>query len=157
VYRHLSADGAHGALTSVFPDLMKGKHFLEEAVFSDPEMECPVWGTVMTRHSIVRRLGYFDPRYGFWSDMDMWFRIAERHDVAFVPEPLIDIPSRKAMPHLFSASSIKTHWTIFRMYSAARWRMYKSRPGTLAKSLGRQIAGFVYTKTRRALRRLQTQ
>jgi glycosyltransferase involved in cell wall biosynthesis len=155
VYRHLAPDGVTGALTSVFPDVIPGKEFLENGCFADPEMECPVWGTVMTRHSIVRELGYFDPRYGFWSDMDMWFRIAERYDVAFVPEPLIDIPSRNAMPHLFSASSVKTHATIFRMYWAARCRMYKTRPVRLLKALTDQVAGFTYTKSRRAIRRLR--
>jgi hypothetical protein len=86
--------------------------------------------------------------------MDLYFRIAEKYDVAFVPEPLIDLPSRKVMPHLFGSGALKTHSTIFRIYWAARCRHYHGRPAALLLALARQIWDFGYTKIRRIWRRL---
>jgi hypothetical protein len=133
---------------------MAGSEFLENVCFQDPELECPVWGTVMARRGVYEALGMFDPTYGFWSDFDMWFRIAEFYDVAFVPEPLIDLPSRTTMPHLFASGALKTHTTIFRMYWAARCRHYWNRPFHLARELAKQVLYFVCSRTRRAMRRL---
>lgn len=154
IYRHLSHDGVSSGQTDRFPGLMAGSEFLENVCFQDPELECPVWGTVMARRGVYEALGMFDPTYGFWSDFDMWFRIAEFYDVAFVPEPLIDLPSRTTMPHLFASGALKTHTTIFRMYWAARCRHYWNRPFRLARELAKQVLYFVCSRTRRAMRRL---
>jgi glycosyltransferase involved in cell wall biosynthesis len=82
IYRHLFPHGHSGALTSEFPSLLNGHHFLENVCFKDRELECPVWGTVMARRSVYEAVGHFDDTYTFWSDFDMWFRIAEQYDVA---------------------------------------------------------------------------
>lgn len=153
VYRHLSPDGKTGILTGSFPRLMTGDEFLTK-VFADRELECPVWGTVMGRSSVYREMGYFDPQYSFWSDFDMWFRIAEKYDVAFVPELLIDLPSKAAMPHLFSKGAVNTHATLFRMYWAARRRHFRRQPVKLAAELTKQIVDFGYSRTRRVMNRL---
>ena len=153
IYRHLAPDEKSGILTSTFPSLMAGDEFLE-TVFTDRELECPVWGTVMGRSSIYKEMGYFDPQYSFWSDFDMWFRIAEKYDVAFVPELLIDLPSKTTMPHLFSKGAVNTHATLFRMYWAARKRHYRHRPAKLLPQLGKQIFDFGYSRTRRVMKRL---
>jgi glycosyltransferase involved in cell wall biosynthesis len=50
-----------------------------------------VFGTVMARRDVYERLGWFDPRFGNFSDVDMWLRIAREYDVAYVDEPLIDL------------------------------------------------------------------
>jgi glycosyltransferase involved in cell wall biosynthesis len=154
IYRHLEPDGVSGSLTDAYPNFMTGDYFLEKLCFADREMECPVWGTVMARRNVLEEMGLFREKYGFWSDMDMYFRIAEKYDVAFVPEPLIDLPSRKVMPHLFSSGALTAHSMIFKMYWAARCRHYRGRPLTLAAGLSQQIFDFVYTKTRRVFRRL---
>jgi glycosyltransferase involved in cell wall biosynthesis len=154
VYRHLSPDGQSGALTDTFSTFLKGSDFLEKICFRDRDLDCPVWGTVMARRVVLNEMGLFNARYGFWSDFDMWFRIAESHDVAFVPEALIDLPSRKTMPHLFDKGALVTHATIFRMFWAARCRHYQHEPVKLAYELMKQIGYFVSSKTRRVLRRL---
>jgi glycosyltransferase involved in cell wall biosynthesis len=154
VYRHLEPDGIHGNLTDVYPTSMTGRYFLEELVFADPEMECPVWGTVMARRKVLDEMGLFNEEYGFWSDMDMYFRIAERYDIAFVPEPLIDLPSRQVMPHLFSSGALLAHSMIFKMYWAARCRHYRGKPLELTSALAEQIWDSLYCKTRRVFRRL---
>lgn len=154
IYRHLSPGGASGKVTDRFPNFMSGGEFLEGVCFKDRELECPVWGTVMARREVYNALGLFDPGYGFWSDFDMWFRIAERYDVAFVPEALIDLPSRAVMPHLFSKGALTTHSTIFRMHWAARHRHYRSRPELLGRELGKQLFYFTYSRSRRVVQRL---
>jgi len=154
VYRHLEPDGVTGSLTNIYPSFMTGKYFLERLAFADPEMECPVWGTGMARRQVLEEMNLFDDKFGFWSDMDMYFRIAQKYDVAFVPEPLIDLPSRKVMPHLFKSGPLKAHSTIFRIYWDARCRHYRERPVVLALALSRQIWDFGYTKLRRIWRRM---
>ena len=153
IYRHLSPDGKSGQLTNSYPRLMTGDRFLSNA-FKDRELECPVWGTVMSRKSVYEKVGYFDPQYSFWSDFDMWFRIAEFYDVAFVPELLIDLPSKAVMPHLFAKGAVNTHATLFRMYWAARKRHFKNQPAKLLPQLAKQIFDFGYSRTRRVVKRL---
>jgi len=50
-----------------------------------------VFGTVMAHRDIYEGLGWFDPRFGNYSDVDMWMRIAREYDVAYIDEPLIDV------------------------------------------------------------------
>jgi len=154
VYRHLEPDGVTGSLTGVYPSFMAGDYFLEKIAFADPEMECPVWGTGMARRKVLEEMNLLDDQFGFWADMDLYFRMAEKYDVAFVPEALIDLPSRQVMPHLFKSDALTTHSTIFRIYWAARCRHYRARPAQLALALSRQIWDFGYTKLRRIGRRI---
>jgi glycosyltransferase involved in cell wall biosynthesis len=153
IYRHLSPDGKSGVLTDTFPAFIPGKTFLEKICFRDKELDCPVWGTVMARRAVLEEMSLFNARYSFWSDADMWFRIAEKYDVAFVPEPLIDLPSRQVMPHLFQKTAFTTHATIFSIFWAARCRHYRGRLGALAFELARQTEYFLSSKTRSAARR----
>lgn len=44
--------------------------------------------TVLASACAVRAAGNFDPRYRYVEDYDMWLRIARRHRLRFVPEPL---------------------------------------------------------------------
>ncbi len=154
IYRHLAADGTLHGYTNRFPSLISGHDFLEDICFKEPELECPVWGTVMARRGVYDDLGLFDHRYSFWSDFDMWFRIAEQYDIAFVPEPLIDLPSKDVMPHLFGKRALACHATIFKMFWKARCRHYRRRPARLARELGKQVCYFTHSRIRRAVRRL---
>jgi glycosyltransferase involved in cell wall biosynthesis len=155
IYRHLAPDGISGIFTNTFKPLISGREFLEDICFVDRELECPVWGTVMGRKSVYESLGYFDPSYSFWADFDMWFRIAESYDIAFVPELLIDLPSRAIMPHLFTHGAVTAHRMMFRAYWNARLRHYRGRPLKLTAQLGKQIFDFGYSRTRRVSKRLK--
>ena len=153
-YRHLDPPGNVVALVNNFPPLIRGREFLQYC-FRDHHLENPVWGTVMARRSIYQKLGYFDPKHSFWADFDMWFRIAEEHDVAFVKEPLIDLPSKEVMPHLFRLGALEAHRQMFRAFWAARRRHFRRRPIRLTYELARQSSGFAISRTGRALRRLR--
>lgn len=50
-----------------------------------------VHGTVMARRNIYTELDGFDPAYGYLSDVDMWLRIALKHDVAYINSALIEL------------------------------------------------------------------
>lgn len=66
-----------------------------------------VFGTVMARREIYETLGWFDPQFGNFSDVDMWLRIALHYDVAYVDEPLIDLMPKD--PTRFYAF---VHWQV---------------------------------------------
>ncbi len=153
-YVHLSPDGKTGGITSRFPEFISGTAFLERIVFRDREVEFVVWGTVMARRSVYLEMGLFDGRFSFWSDMDMWCRIAERYDVAHVPEPLIRLPNRAAMPHLFSERMLTAHEMMFRIHWNARIRHYRGRPWQLAAALASMSVMFVSSRAVKLGRRI---
>ena len=153
-YRHLSKDGLSGLATGPFPELMAGKDFLNRC-FADRDLQCPVWGTVMARKAVYERIGLFDRRYGFFSDMDMWFRIAELFDVAHVPEVLIDLPHRAVMPHLFDKFNIVAHSTIFRIYWKAKIKHYRDEPLTVFAELAKQAWGYFISLAGRLLKKIR--
>jgi glycosyltransferase involved in cell wall biosynthesis len=152
-YVHLAPDEKSGANTSFFPEFMSGSEFLEKYVFPDREVEFPVWGTVMGRRSIYMKLGLFDPRFSFWADVDMWCRIAERYDVAYVPKPLIRLPSRIAMPHLFSERMMTAHVQGYRIHWLARTRHYRRQPAKKVAALLSMTTRFASIRSFKLARR----
>jgi glycosyltransferase involved in cell wall biosynthesis len=155
-YRHLSPEGGTWFISGPNPEFMSGNDFLAWCL-ADRELLCPVWGTVMARRSVYEDMGFFDPRYSFWSDIDMWFRIAEDYDVAHVPEALIDLPHRETMPHLFDKYKLGAYRNAFSIYWAAKKRRYSDRPIAAAVELCRQISGFGGALASKALARLRSE
>ncbi|HLH03985.1 MAG TPA: hypothetical protein VKX25_14550 [Bryobacteraceae bacterium] len=109
----------------------------------------------MAGHSIYEKLGYFDPQYSFWADFDMWFRIAEEHDVAFVDEALIDLPSKEIMPHLFQLRAVEAHRQMLRAFWAARRRHFRGRRTRLAYEFARQNSRFAISRSGRLAGRVK--
>jgi glycosyltransferase involved in cell wall biosynthesis len=155
-YAFLSADETSGAVGPAFPEFVRGHDFLEGIVFQLRDVEVPVWGTVMGRRSVYLKMGLFDPVYSFWSDIDMWMKIAESHDVAHVPEPLISLPSRAVMPHLFSEKMLAAHRVTFSIHWGARVRHYRGRTVARTKSLAYMSFWFVYIRGARLGKRIWT-
>jgi glycosyltransferase involved in cell wall biosynthesis len=81
-----------------------GSVFLERIIFKRWRFDSPVWGTVMGRRSAYLAAGLFAPRFGFLADVDMWLRLAEHFDVAYIPDPLITLPSRDAVPRIWNGA-----------------------------------------------------
>jgi glycosyltransferase involved in cell wall biosynthesis len=153
-YVHLGPDEKTGAKTAFFPEFMNGSEFLEKHIFPDREVEFAVWGTVMGRRSIYIKLGLLDPRFSFWADMDMSCRIADCYDVAYVPKPLIQLPSRVAMPHLFSERMMTAHLNMFRIHWLARTRHYRRQPAKQVAALLSMTTRFVSIRCFKLARRL---
>jgi glycosyltransferase involved in cell wall biosynthesis len=125
--------GANGQTRCIFKESLgpcvPGPVLLEEIVFRRWRFDCPVWGTVMGRRSAYLDVGLFDPRFGFVSDVDMWFRLAERYDVAYIAEPLITLPSRDTVPRLWGSTAERlTRQYARQMVWEARMRHYRDRP-----------------------------
>jgi glycosyltransferase involved in cell wall biosynthesis len=61
---------------------------------------CPVWGTVMARRHLYEEANWFNPRFGFISDVDMWLRLNAEHPIAYISDPLIALAPRGSdRPH----------------------------------------------------------
>ena len=100
-YRHLDENGGVERITfEELPSIFPGRRLIEGIYFKRWRFDSPVWGTVMARKAAYKKLGPFDSRFGFLSDVDMWLRLAEDYDVAYIPEPLITLPSKGALPRM---------------------------------------------------------
>jgi glycosyltransferase involved in cell wall biosynthesis len=110
------------------PCTFRGSLLIEE-YFRRWRFDSPVWGTVMARRSAYFQMGLFDPRFRFIADVDMWLRLADRYDVAYVPEPLIEIPSRDVLPSNWQDwHSTPDGRMLRRIMWEARVRHYHKRP-----------------------------
>ena len=105
-----------------------GSLLLERIFFRRWRLNSPVWGTVMARRSAYLSAGLFDPRFGFIADVDMWLKLAESFDVAYVPEPLITRPSRETVPRIWNGAERLAVRQIEQMFWESRMRHYRSSP-----------------------------
>jgi glycosyltransferase involved in cell wall biosynthesis len=125
-YRALNDDGTPARIyTEDLPDEVEGARLLQEWFFRRWMFDSPVWGTVMARREAYLRAGLFDERFSFISDIDMWMKLAENHTAAYIPEPLITLPGRGALPRQWN---IKEGALIRQMFWEARMRHYRDRP-----------------------------
>jgi glycosyltransferase involved in cell wall biosynthesis len=128
-YRQLAADGSIREINRErLPRCFPGRVLLENRYFREWRFGSPVWGTVMARRTAYDRAGPFDERFGFYADIDMWMRLAEDFCVAYVDEPLLTLPSRDAVPRLFSLAHKEEVRTCRRIFWEARMRHYRDRP-----------------------------
>ncbi len=101
-YESIGYDGVHRLHRFPYGSCIPGEKI---ALHFFSTLTSCVWGTVMARRSAYQRLGLFNPRYGFISDVDMWLRLARESDVAYVSEPLITLtPREPGHPYAF------VHW-----------------------------------------------
>lgn len=119
-YRAIQRDGSVGTFVQFSENQVAGTTIAD--YFFRTFSSC-VWGTVMARASAYRRFGIFDPSFGFVSDVDMWLRLAYGSEVAYVPEPLIElVPREPNHPYfyfswrllLWELAIFAKHWPIYR-------------------------------------------
>lgn len=126
-YRALNDDGTtHIIFREDLPPVISGRKLLEEIFFLRWQFDSPVWGTVMGRRSAYTDAGLFDSRFTFLSDVDMWMRLAETHDIAYVAEPLISVAGRGAVPRQWTVP--RDHLVLRTMFWEARMRHFRNRP-----------------------------
>jgi glycosyltransferase involved in cell wall biosynthesis len=70
-----------------YKEVTPGREFFEQAFVG--QSSSPIWGTVMVRREVYERHLPFDERFGPWADVDMWMRVCDSHDIAYVARPLI--------------------------------------------------------------------
>jgi len=115
---------------------------LERFYFTDWRFTSPVYGTAMLRRTAYDKVGGFDERFGPWTDVDLWMRLAEEFDVCYVDAPLISVTSREVTPHQFDDNSSHVQSLLEQMFWEARMRHYQGRPMRRLIEMGRH-AGFV--------------
>lgn len=108
----------------------------------------PVWGTVMARRTAYEEMGYFQPRFGFISDVDMWMRLAEKHSVAYVAKPLILLPTREVLPRVTEQPKRHSRMVSYRMTWESKRRWTKGRALTALYELGLHCIFVGYSEAR---------
>ena len=89
-----------GRLTRVFPSIPHAPSSLENAYENLVHENYIPMSSVMVRRASLPGLdgsGPFDPGLHLAEDWDLWLRIAERHKIVFIPEPLtryVIVPGR---------------------------------------------------------------
>jgi glycosyltransferase involved in cell wall biosynthesis len=127
-YRGVDAGGRTTQVWSEpFAPCERGSTLLEQVYFRRWRFDSPVWGTVMARRSAYLEAGLFDPRFGLVADVDMWMKLAEGHDVAYIAEPLIQLPTHEAVPKSWEGTSAakKMRRQAEQMFLEARARHYR--------------------------------
>ena len=104
----------------------------------------PIWGTVMVQRQAILDEGLFDMQYGFYADVDMWLRLAERGHVAYVPRPLIQLASPSRWPHQFTVQSSERRRLVRRIFFRSRMRVYRNRPLALVLQLLRHCCFWLF-------------
>jgi glycosyltransferase involved in cell wall biosynthesis len=133
-YEQLALDGSpERRYCEPLPACFPGRLLIERFYYRRWHFDSPVWGTVMARRAAYERAGLFRAGFGFVSDVDMWLRLAEEYDVAYVPETLIALPSRYSLPRQWGAfTDSEERRIVRRIFWESRWRHYRQRPVRLA-------------------------
>lgn len=139
-YQRLETDGSISQLPSAqYPPVTSGKVLLE-SVFFRTLFSSPVWGTAMVRKSALEDVGYPDSRYKQVADVDLWMRLCERYDVAFVDEPLILLASRNRLPQDWGTTKRQQRKLVRRAFRSARARHYSEDPWRRVVEFSRHFA-----------------
>jgi glycosyltransferase involved in cell wall biosynthesis len=120
------------------PEVFPGSRLLEGTYYKRWRFGSPVWGTVMARRRLYEKEGYFDPRYGWIADVDMWLRLAEKYQVAYIDAPLIRMWTHDQVPQQFQLDG--EHAMVHRMFFESRMRFYRGRPVRRLLEAGRHGA-----------------
>lgn len=123
-----------------WPELIPGSCWLKVMLNS---LHCPVCALTLVRREAHEKCGLYDPAAGFIADVEMWMRLSEHGDVAYVAEPLIAVRERERDHSATKAWSSLLHTTaeIHRQYiprafpGSPRWL----RRGLLEYRVGRQF------------------
>jgi glycosyltransferase involved in cell wall biosynthesis len=122
-----------------YPPLMRGLTLFDEMI---RRPSSPIFGITMVRKRHVVEAGPFDPRLPVLADVDMWLRLLLKHDVAYVPEPLVRAAARDLhyRPHSTYFSIRREHEVIYALNTARR---YPGEPAKVAQ-LRREITPMIW-------------
>ena len=107
------------------PFISTGEHIMKKIFYNRKTFGSPVWGSVMVRKDSLLGEGLFDNEYGFYSDVDMWLKLCEKNNIAYIKEPLVYIRNKKSAPHLFDDDIEITQKIIQSIFLASRVRYIK--------------------------------
>lgn len=76
-----------------YPPLVEGHDLLDDML---KRWDSPVYGIAMVRKSCVRAVGTFNTSFPRLADVDMWMRLLNEYDAAYVNEPLVRYAPRES-------------------------------------------------------------
>lgn len=136
-----------------WPELSGGTSWLR---FMLRSLHCPVCALTVVRRDAHERYGLYDPRYGFVADVEMWMRLSQHGDVAFLAAPLIQVREREPGHAASSnwATLLRTVAAIHRTYSAQEYcgAEYLYRRLLLESRLSRQLLVGMASQVKRSFR-----
>lgn len=98
----------------------RGREFVDHMLTS---IHSPIFGIVMARRDKLLEAGPFDESLPVLADIDMWFRLLQTSDVAYVPERLYSIYPREA-DHPNARANWRIRDELTRIYRSACARQY---------------------------------
>lgn len=127
-------DGSSGyeVMRAPFEGVVDGKTVIHHMLLQTP-FSCPITACAMVRRSALEAAGaYFDPRCGFVSDVDLWFRLLSVSDLYQMTQPLL-VCRRRSQSHAYSGVNWQLiAWTT-RAYSTAAGRLGRTRDRARAR------------------------
>jgi glycosyltransferase involved in cell wall biosynthesis len=100
VFNALNAMDHDGKIVKTFrqpyPALIPGLSLHLEML---QRVDSPIFGIVMVRKSCVQSVGQFNLNIPTLADVDMWLRLLEKYDAAYIDEPLLSISARELNHH----------------------------------------------------------
>jgi len=116
-----------------FPPVIPVRALTDRMMF---DLTSPVWGTVLARRRCYTELGLFNPRYSWYSDVEMWMRLNLVWPVCYVAEPVIALHL-----HELDRPYAVLNWSHERMLVAMHEeiidQVYRDDPAAGARALGK--------------------
>jgi len=129
VFNAFNSREEHGVPAAQFvhpyPPLIRGRNLFDEMIWSSSS---PIFGIVMLRRAALIRVGQFDTSLPVLADVDMWLRLLQSYDAAYVNIPLFEV-----MPREVGHSNRPT---------AANWKIQAERDRIYFVNLARQYRGW---------------
>lgn len=127
--------------------IIRRENLLHYVFFRRWRFDSPVYGEVMVRKSLIEDHGYFKPRFGFYSDVDMWMTLLHEYDAYYVEDTLITGPVKSVQPRLFDDKLLKTFFYMQDMHAYHRKIEFRNTRKLFSEMLRfhfYSLKGFVY-------------
>ncbi len=82
------------------PEYVNGKGFLKSYLLNEKDFSSPIHACCLVRKSAYEKVGkYYDPKFGWYTDNDLWLRLLRSYDFVYLKEVLFKFRGRE-MNHI---------------------------------------------------------
>lgn len=99
---------------------------LNRTFFRRWRFDSPVYGTAIIRRSALETVSFPNADFRHVADVDLWLRLAERLDVAYIDMPLASLVSRTSAPQDWGVSAKAKRRLVRKIFRDARNRHWRS-------------------------------
>ncbi|MCS3753178.1 glycosyltransferase involved in cell wall biosynthesis [Salinibacter ruber] len=92
VFQGYYGRGCPEGCTHGYPSRVDGERLVSEIL---SRWDCPIFGVVALRKKFVSNTGRFDSSYPWRADVDMWARLLNKYDAAYIDKPMIKYDERE--------------------------------------------------------------